>query len=321
MISVIVPVYKAERVLCKCLTSICAQTVKPLKITLVDDGSPDGSAVICEEWSLRDLRISTIHKNNGGAADSRNTGTVISNGDFIGFVDSDDWIDSRMYEILMRVQQTQGADIVECLLERFDDNTVVSTYDDSPFQAERYNTEQALEEIIRERKFHQTPVNKLYKRSLAVAVAWQAGKICEDEYWTYQVIGMAAVIASIPVVLYHYYQSVGSVMRQAYSLKRLVCVDAYEERLGYVTRNYPRLIPVANRSYLGACMFHYQMLTRHHDVDASGVERAKLHRRFCTGDWRGLVAGANLKYKVWYMLFRVAPDFTARVRNAFGIGF
>ena len=101
-ISVIVPVYKVEKYLDKCVESIVNQTYKNLEIILVDDGSPDNCPAMCDEWAEKDERIRVIHKENGGLADARNAGMDIATGDYIGFVDSDDWIEPNMYEVLLK---------------------------------------------------------------------------------------------------------------------------------------------------------------------------------------------------------------------------
>ena len=101
MISVIVPVYKVEAYLEKCVDSICRQTYKDLEIILVDDGSPDRCPRICDEYATKDNRIKVIHKDNGGLSSARNAGLDIAQGEFISFVDSDDTIHSQMMEVLL----------------------------------------------------------------------------------------------------------------------------------------------------------------------------------------------------------------------------
>ena len=113
-ISVIVPIYKTEQFLSKCIDSIINQTYKNLEIILVDDGSPDNCPKICDEYAKRDNRIKVIHKENGGLSSARNAGIEIATGDFSAFVDSDDWIDSDMYESLVKLSDEYNADIAEC---------------------------------------------------------------------------------------------------------------------------------------------------------------------------------------------------------------
>lgn len=113
MLSVIVPVYKVEPFLKRCVDSIIHQTYKNLEIILVDDGSPDNCGAICDEYANKDDRIKVIHKENGGQSSARNVGIAIAKGDYIAFVDSDDWIDSDMYETLIGLAEKYDADIAE----------------------------------------------------------------------------------------------------------------------------------------------------------------------------------------------------------------
>lgn len=114
LISIIVPVYKVEKYLKRCVKSIVNQTYKNLEIILIEDGSPDQCPYMCEEWSKRDPRIKVIHKQNGGLSDARNEGLKISTGEFIGFVDSDDWIAPEMYERLLNAIIADQSDIAQC---------------------------------------------------------------------------------------------------------------------------------------------------------------------------------------------------------------
>ncbi len=121
-ISIIVPVYKVEKYLNKCVESIVNQTYKNLEIILVDDGSPDNCPQICDEWAKKDDRIKVIHKENGGQVSARNMALDIANGEYIAFVDSDDYIDTTMYEKLIKTAIQNNADIVRCMYNRVYEN-------------------------------------------------------------------------------------------------------------------------------------------------------------------------------------------------------
>ena len=110
-ISVIIPVYKVEKYLDKCIQSVVNQTFTDLEIILIDDGSPDRCPEICEQWAKKDSRIVVIHKKNGGLSDARNAGLNIATGEFISFVDSDDWIAKNMYEIMLNYLKREKAGI------------------------------------------------------------------------------------------------------------------------------------------------------------------------------------------------------------------
>ena len=118
-ISVIVPIYKTQKHLHKCVDSILAQTHRNLEVILVDDGSPDESGAICDDYAKKDSRIRVIHKPNGGLSDARNAGLEICTGEYIGFVDSDDWVGPTMYEVLLSHLLRFDADMSVCFLARY----------------------------------------------------------------------------------------------------------------------------------------------------------------------------------------------------------
>ena len=113
-ISIIVPIYNVERYLMECIDSIRNQTLTDIEIILVDDGSPDNSGAICDDCALKDDRIKVIHKKNGGLSSARNAGLKVAIGEYIGFVDSDDWVDGEMYEFLYKNAVEKHAEIAAC---------------------------------------------------------------------------------------------------------------------------------------------------------------------------------------------------------------
>ncbi|MEG0087047.1 MAG: glycosyltransferase, partial [Niameybacter sp.] len=113
-LSIIVPVYNVEKYLPKCIESILAQSFTDFEVILIDDGATDKSGEICEEYANKDTRIKIIHKENGGLSSARNAGIELSNGNYIGFVDSDDFIHPQMYEILLREARSSNSDVVIC---------------------------------------------------------------------------------------------------------------------------------------------------------------------------------------------------------------
>ncbi len=117
-LSIIVPVYNVEKYLHKCVDSILSQTLTDFECILVDDGSTDNSSVICDEYAAKDPRIVVIHKQNGGLSSARNTGLDISQGDYIGFVDSDDWIEPEMYMYMYTYANDNSCDMMCCQCRR-----------------------------------------------------------------------------------------------------------------------------------------------------------------------------------------------------------
>ena len=141
LVSVIVPVYNVEKYLNKCIDSIISQTYKNLEIILVDDGSPDNSGAICDEYAKKDTRIRVIHKENGGVSSARNVGIEISNGNWISFIDSDDWIEEDYFEIMLNEAKKENADIVFCGYNRIWKNkveTINGFEDNKSFNSKEY---------------------------------------------------------------------------------------------------------------------------------------------------------------------------------------
>lgn len=320
MISIIVPVYNAEAYLEKCLDCLAAQTYSEFEVILVDDGSKDGSHEICDKWSAKDNRFRVIHQENGGAARARNVGLSEAKGEYIGFVDSDDVFEPQLFQTLLEVLKKTDADIVECDYDKFEDYSAVKHQDCAEFSTKIFEGEDLMREYLRDRRFRHVIWNKIYKREIACNVRFPEGIICEDENWTFGVAVAAKRFVHIDAVLYHYYQSVNSVMRQAYSKKRLVCIDAFEERIPYMRKNYPVLYSMANNAFLHACFFHYQQICGHAEIDQDFKLRDDLFRRFKQGDWHTLLASQSWKYRVWYRLFMLFPLLTCRLRNRFHIG-
>ena len=261
VISIIVPVYKVEDYIRRCIDSLLTQTYMNTQIILVDDGSPDMCGRICDEYAATDTRIQVIHKENGGLSDARNAGLLAAKGEYIAFVDSDDWVApdylERMYEALCK----QNADICECSVQRTSDEVLsVKTADASE---KVFGTESALAELIQDGVFRQHVWNKLYKRSCLANITFPIGKTNEDEFWTYRVFGRANSIVRIDDVLYFYFQRSGSIMGSQYSLKRLDALEAKAERQRYIEENYPSLSSKAKVNLFASCIYAGQMSQKH----------------------------------------------------------
>ena len=273
LISLVVPIYKVEAYLPRCIDSILKQTYPNTELILVDDGSPDRCGEICEEYAAKDPRIRVIHKENGGLSDARNAGLSVAQGEYIAFVDSDDWVAPDYLEKMHDALVSWGADICEC-------DVFLTTGEDAepqrtPEQADVYDAETALKELILDQRFHQHVWNKLYHRKCIEGILFAKGKTNEDEFWTYQVFGKAKKIVRIDRVLYNYFQRAGSIMGTAYSLKRLDALEAKALRQQYVAERYPALSTVACLNLFESCLYAAQMSLRY----LRGEEQREARRR------------------------------------------
>lgn len=216
LISVIIPVYNVERYLPECLKSVSEQTYKNLEIILVDDGSTDNSGQLCDIWSERDNRIITIHKKNGGVSSARNAGLKIAKGDFVGFVDSDDWIESRMYEKL--IDAIGNGDMACCGYIDYPLGTLDTPAAKGVKASEPCGVIEAAERIYERDGYFTAIWNKLFRREVLIkdgAFLQMDTSLCwgEDEVWLAEVLGKCKKIVFIPETLYHWRPTQNSATR------------------------------------------------------------------------------------------------------------
>ena len=261
-VSVIVPVFKVADYLDRCISSLVNQQYTNTEIILVDDGSPDDCALMCDEWAEKDDRITVIHKTNGGLSDARNFGMRVICGDYISFIDSDDYISEDFYEVLLSTALKNDSDIVECGVAKFYENGEFEEYHDD-FAVNDYSASDGLSALINETMFHQHVWNKLYKQEAVQNILFEVGKQHEDEFWTYQIFGQSNRITKINRTMYFYFQRESSIMGQGYSLRRLDALEGKWNRQQYIEKNYPELTTQAKIDFFGSCMYAMQCVIRY----------------------------------------------------------
>ncbi len=246
-ISVIVPVYKVEAYLNECIRSILEQTYTNLEVILVDDGSPDHCPQMCEEWADRDSRVNVIHKQNGGLSSARNAGLDICTGDYIAFVDSDDWIMPDMYQSMYDAIKAEAADICACnIISCYPDRKV--TWGGKSYLAG--DSETMLGLLYDDAAFPVCAWNKLYKRELWEHFRFPEGKLCEDAFTTYLLLHKADRIVQITDALYCYRIRPESIMTSAFSSKSMDEEEAWRENDKFIQTHYPRLRRRAHTFYV-----------------------------------------------------------------------
>ena len=244
-ISVIVPIYKVEKYLERCVRSICCQTYQNLEIILVDDGSPDRCGQMCDEFAEVDSRIRVIHKVNGGLSDARNTGMDMATGDYIAFIDSDDWYDPTMLEILHSLSRKYHADIAECDYRNYyaDQITYCSQSTGKIIEATPL---QALEAELDYSFCKPTAWNKLYRTEITKGIRYAVGKLHEDEYTTHKFYLAANKIVSVDLALYNYERrNLGSITG-SFKAKNLDVFYAFRERM-HLVWSRPDLTPLEKK--------------------------------------------------------------------------
>ena len=227
-ISIIVPVYKVEKYLERCVKSILAQTFTDFELILVDDGSPDNCPLMCDEWAKKDKRIKVIHKANGGAGQSRNVGLENATGKYIGFVDADDWITRDMYEYLHELIIKEDADVAMCdftrnpkELENDTLNEEIKVLDFKGIQDYFYR--------INGEASNYAIWNRLYKRDILKNIHFLEGKITEDVMFIYEVTKKAKSMVFSNKKKYMYFENAFGVTRSKLSQKDFALFEIWDE--------------------------------------------------------------------------------------------
>ena len=241
-ISVIIPIYKVHAYLSKCVESITAQTYGKLEIILVDDGSPDECPALCDAWALKDKRIKVIHKENGGLSDARNAGIEIASGDYILFVDGDDYIAPDMCEKLLTAIEDSDADMAVC-----------SFYWEYPDRQEIQPMSVLNGTVVSQSEILETWArfggvefvvawNKLYRRELFFTpehIRYPVGRLHEDEFTSYRLLYAAKRVVFVDKPLYHYVQRGNSIMANLGERNIRDFADAIQEYIPWAERHAP----------------------------------------------------------------------------------
>lgn len=250
-ISIIVPVYKVEKYIHKCIDSILAQTFTDFELILVDDGSPDNCGKICDEYAKKDKRIKVIHKKNGGLSDARNAGLEVAIGDYIGFVDSDDYIEHDMYEILYNICVNHNCEIASCSsIIHYSNKTIVN----GGHGLKLYDKEEAMKTMLEGKLYDEVVWVKLFKRELFKYIRFPAGKIYEDTAVTYKLIDKSNRVGCIGEAKYNYIKRDGSVMDNAVKNIKLDGIDIYNDMYDFIKLRYPNLIDLVALKFVNSCM-------------------------------------------------------------------
>ncbi|MFA9558198.1 glycosyltransferase [Evansella sp. AB-rgal1] len=233
-----VPIYCVEKYLRKCVDSVINQTYSNLEIILVDDGSPDNCGSICDEYAMIDKRIKVIHKENGGLSDARNAGLDVATGEYISFIDSDDYIHPEFYEVLLNLIVNNNADIAQCgyteVYEKSDSTLsiekkaivypkIVVHNDKNDILTNLYEPE--LEVAI------WNVWNKLFKVEILKNIRFPMNRLHEDVFTTYKIFFNANKVVTTEKKMYFYLQRPNSIMRKEFSFRRLDLLDAYYDQV------------------------------------------------------------------------------------------
>lgn len=238
-VSIIVPVYNVEKYLSKCIESILNQTLNDFELILVNDGSTDNSAKICEEYRIKDSRIILINKENGGLSSARNAGLDIAKGKYIGFVDSDDFIDPQMYEILYNLCLDYNCNISSCVSK-----LIMGEQDINKEYSEEISildSKEAINLTLDGQLSNYSVCSKLFLKELFEGISFPEGRIYEDVSVYYKLYMKSNKVLYIDKLLYYYMYRENSITKSKFSEKRFDIVTAFDEKYEFMKINYPEI--------------------------------------------------------------------------------
>ena len=260
LVSIIVTIYNVEQFLDRCIDSVVKQTYKNLEIILVNDGSTDSSLEICKRWKNKDKRIILVNKKNGGLSDARNSGIDKSNGEFLYFLDSDDFIENNTIELMMKKMAEHNSEIVISNRYHYYDNgkKIIK------FKMEKndliLDTETSLFELNNFKYYDMSACSKLFKKDLFEQIRFPIKKLCEDFYVMYKILEKSKTIIYISTPLYYYYQREGSISKN--KNMNIDFVIAAKEQMEYLEEKYPKLKNCVRSTYASANMTVYNQVLR-----------------------------------------------------------
>ena len=315
-ISVIVPVYKAEKYLEACVESILNQTFSDFELILVEDGSPDRSGEICDALAQKDTRIRVIHKENGGAATARNAGLDTAGGEYIAFVDGDDVVDPQYLEYLLHLLRTNNADVAMCHYDFFTEEESLSQNFLSA--EETHVTMMYGPELLASFHQHYRRVSlislcmKLYKKEIFDGLRIPEGQTAEDSLVLPLILERAQRIAKCSLKLYHWRETPGSVTRGGVNtnyLHRINISDSYA--LFFAKRGEKTLADHFRGEYLQRTVAHYFNTCRvNPDLLPAFQPYMKKYRRRFWDCFRA--SGLSLRARVAFILFFIHPKWAEK---------
>lgn len=279
LLSVIVPVYNVEAYLNRCVDSILNQTYRNLEVILVDDGTRDSSDVICDAYAEQDSRVRVIHKKNGGLSSARNAGLDVCQGEYIAFVDSDDWIESDACENMLKTAQELDVKLVCGGRYDVDGDTGEKKVGLCPPRTERISSEEMVGRIFTWNQCDSASWDKLFHRSLLEHWRFPVGRVCEDVPIMYRIILGTDWVAMYDRPIYNYFHRSGSITTASVSDKTFHFLEHTEPVWPYIREHHPAIADQAR--YLRIRALAYSALS----VEVSGADTRKqydhIYRKCC----------------------------------------
>lgn len=270
LISVIIPVYNVQEYLIKCIESVINQTYENLEIIIVDDGSTDKSTEICDKVKKNDSRIRVIHKENGGLSDARNVGIDNANGEYISFIDSDDYVDNNYIELLYNAIKQYDADMSIASHRVIYEKNIIDRSTGKEFCAEPI---EILKMLLYDNGIDTSAWGKLYKKSLFNEIRFPKGRFFEDSATTYMLIDKSKKIGVCSKPIYNYVIRNNSISNETFSEKKMDLIVSTEEMTNYIKNKYPELEKACNRRLMYAYLSTLTQLAK------SKVKNKKIQKK------------------------------------------
>lgn len=277
-VSVVVPVYKVEKYIHRCVESILEQTYTNLEIILVNDGSPDSCGEIVDKYASKDRRIVAVHKENGGLSDARNTGMNYVTGDYTLFVDSDDWLERNMIHELVNTGITYKAEIVQsAFYYAYEDYLLYDnrcySKNDAPIIL---NNKVLMSELVKNERVKNFAWGKLYKTKIIKDLPFKVGVLFEDVYWAHRVMQRVNTYVIVHQPLYYYLQRDDSIV-STYSPRNLDILKGLKERHLFIEQYYQDLTNESYKVILKTCLIHYNLLILNKNKGSTGLHKKEIN--------------------------------------------
>ncbi len=280
-VSIIIPIYNAEKYLKRCLDPIINQSYENLEIILVDDGSTDSSKNIAEDYAKNDKRIKVIHQKNAGLSSARNTGLKHATGDFVTFVDSDDFISPKMVEKMLQAIHDAKATIAVCSFQEKYPNGKITHFNNHKHPKRLLTTKEALEDMLLEKGFTVSATMKLFPRSFFNDISFPINKLHEDVGTTYKLIKKADYIIFIPEEYYYYCHHSNSIINE-FKEQKFDLIDLTDQMCDELDEEFPNLNNVTRERRMRARFSLLRQIPKNHPKTKSLLDYLKTNRSFIT---------------------------------------
>ena len=315
-ISIVVAVYNTEKYLSKCIESILQQTCQNIELILVDDGSTDSSLKICEEYKKKDNRVLVKSKENGGQGSARNLGLQFVTGDWIGFVDSDDWIDHDMYEHLLSIANNENADIVECGWRKIDEKGTITFESKNKYYS--ITGKEALKSFVYAEGLINTSVcNKIFRKDIAISIRFPEVRAYEDDEWIHKAVWEASKITISNIAKYNYFIRSNSTMTSEFNLNKIALVTVQSNICDFVQANAPEYYNKAQKTLLSKQFYIIACLMNNAQIERNTFIQKQIESDIMKNYKSYIKNPLMFKNRVFLLLFKYLPCTARKILSHF----